>query len=84
MNGGLKMKKAIAMLLTIALCLCSFAGCGKTENTQTAPAPTAAAATAAAGAVPAGDMTLNMLSHPYVKPTTKKFITFFEAFRAAI
>ena len=22
--------------------------------------------------------------HPYVKPTTKKFITFFEAFRAAI
>ena len=24
------------------------------------------------------------LRHPYVKPTTKKFITFFEAFRAAI
>lgn len=63
------MKKAIAMLLTIALCLCSFAGCGKTENTQTAPAPTAAAATAAAGAVPAGDMTLNMLSHTYAALT---------------
>lgn len=59
------MKKAIAMLLTIALCLCSFAGCGKTENTQTAPAPTAAAATAAA----AGDMTLNMLSHTYAALT---------------
>ena len=69
MNGGLKMKKAIAMLLTIALCLCSFVGCGKTENTQTAPAPTAAAATAAAGAVPAGDMTLNMLSHTYAALT---------------
>lgn len=69
MNGGLKMKKAIAMLLTIALCLCSFAGCGKTENTQTAPAPTAAAATAAAGVVPAGDMTLNMLSHTYAALT---------------
>ena len=25
-----------------------------------------------------------VLKHPYVKPTTKKFITFFEAFRAAI
>ena len=24
------------------------------------------------------------IRHPYVKPTTKKFITFFEAFRAAI
>lgn len=23
------------------------------------------------------------LKHPYVKPTTKKFITFFEVFRAA-
>ena len=23
------------------------------------------------------------LRHPYVKPTTKKFITFFEVFRAA-
>ena len=29
-----------------------------------------------------GDM--QNLGHPYVKPTTKKFITFFEAFRAAI
>ena len=27
---------------------------------------------------------LHDLRHPYVKPTTKKFITFFEAFRAAI
>ena len=27
---------------------------------------------------------LHELRHPYVKPTTKKFITFFEAFRAAI
>ena len=26
----------------------------------------------------------HVLRHPYVKPTTKKFITFFEAFRAAI
>ena len=26
----------------------------------------------------------HLLRHPYVKPTTKKFITFFEAFRAAI
>ena len=30
------------------------------------------------------DLTLHDLRHPYVKPTTKKFITFFEAFRAAI
>ena len=29
-------------------------------------------------------LTLHGLRHPYVKPTTKKFITFFEAFRAAI
>ena len=28
--------------------------------------------------------TCHTLRHPYVKPTTKKFITFFEAFRAAI
>ena len=27
---------------------------------------------------------IHALRHPYVKPTTKKFITFFEAFRAAI
>ena len=26
---------------------------------------------------------LHDLRHPYVKPTTKKFITFFEVFRAA-
>ena len=26
---------------------------------------------------------VHVLSHPYVKPTTKKFITFFEVFRAA-
>lgn len=26
---------------------------------------------------------LHYLEHPYVKPTTKKFITFFEVFRAA-
>ena len=25
----------------------------------------------------------HILRHPYVKPTTKKFITFFEVFRAA-
>ena len=30
------------------------------------------------------DYHLHTLRHPYVKPTTKKFITFFEAFRAAI
>ena len=29
-------------------------------------------------------ITIHGLRHPYVKPTTKKFITFFEAFRAAI
>ena len=29
-------------------------------------------------------ITVHGLRHPYVKPTTKKFITFFEAFRAAI
>ena len=29
-------------------------------------------------------ITPHMFRHPYVKPTTKKFITFFEAFRAAI
>ena len=29
------------------------------------------------------DITLHDLRHPYVKPTTKKFITFFEVFRAA-
>ena len=29
-------------------------------------------------------VTVHGLRHPYVKPTTKKFITFFEAFRAAI
>ena len=29
-------------------------------------------------------MRFHDLRHPYVKPTTKKFITFFEAFRAAI
>ena len=27
---------------------------------------------------------MHTFEHPYVKPTTKKFITFFEAFRAAI
>ena len=26
---------------------------------------------------------VHALRHPYVKPTTKKFITFFEVFRAA-
>ena len=63
------MKKAIAMLLTVALCLCCFAGCGKTENTQTAaPAPTAAAA-GSDSAAPAGDVTLNMLSHTYAALT---------------
>ena len=30
------------------------------------------------------EITAHKLRHPYVKPTTKKFITFFEAFRAAI
>lgn len=30
------------------------------------------------------EITIHGLRHPYVKPTTKKFITFFEAFRAAI
>ncbi|MCQ5201260.1 tyrosine-type recombinase/integrase [Mordavella massiliensis] len=30
------------------------------------------------------EITVHGLRHPYVKPTTKKFITFFEAFRAAI
>ena len=30
------------------------------------------------------NITVHGLRHPYVKPTTKKFITFFEAFRAAI
>ena len=30
------------------------------------------------------DFKFHTLRHPYVKPTTKKFITFFEAFRAAI
>lgn len=30
------------------------------------------------------EITPHVLRHPYVKPTTKKFITFFEAFRAAI
>ena len=30
------------------------------------------------------DIRVHDLRHPYVKPTTKKFITFFEAFRAAI
>ena len=30
------------------------------------------------------DIHPHMFRHPYVKPTTKKFITFFEAFRAAI
>ena len=30
------------------------------------------------------DLRFHDLRHPYVKPTTKKFITFFEAFRAAI
>ena len=30
------------------------------------------------------DVVFHSLRHPYVKPTTKKFITFFEAFRAAI
>ena len=29
-------------------------------------------------------ISIHGLRHPYVKPTTKKFITFFEAFRAAI
>ena len=29
-------------------------------------------------------ITPHIFRHPYVKPTTKKFITFFEAFRAAI
>ena len=32
----------------------------------------------------ASDVRFHDLRHPYVKPTTKKFITFFEAFRAAI
>ena len=63
------MKKAIAMLLTVALCLCCFAGCGKTENNQTAaPAPTAAAA-GTDSAAPAGNVTLNMLSHTYAALT---------------
>ena len=31
----------------------------------------------------ASDLLLHNLNHPYVKPTTKKFITFFEVFRAA-
>lgn len=63
------MKKAIAMLLTVALCLCCFAGCGKTENNQTAaPAPTAAPA-GTDGAAPAGNVTLNMLSHTYAALT---------------
>lgn len=63
------MKKAIAMLLSAALCLCCFAGCGKTENTQTAaPAPTAAPA-GTDSAAPAGDVTLNMLSHTYAALT---------------
>ena len=30
------------------------------------------------------EISIHGLRHPYVKPTTKKFITFFEAFRAAI
>lgn len=30
------------------------------------------------------NLNVHSLRHPYVKPTTKKFITFFEAFRAAI
>lgn len=29
------------------------------------------------------DVVFHSLRHPYVKPTTKKFITFFEVFRAA-
>ncbi len=29
------------------------------------------------------DLSVHSLRHPYVKPTTKKFITFFEVFRAA-
>ena len=29
------------------------------------------------------DWDFHSLRHPYVKPTTKKFITFFEVFRAA-
>lgn len=29
------------------------------------------------------DLNVHSLRHPYVKPTTKKFITFFEVFRAA-
>ena len=29
------------------------------------------------------DIRFHDLRHPYVKPTTKKFITFFEVFRAA-
>ena len=29
------------------------------------------------------DIHPHMFRHPYVKPTTKKFITFFEVFRAA-
>jgi len=28
-------------------------------------------------------LNIHSLRHPYVKPTTKKFITFFEVFRAA-
>lgn len=64
------MKKAIAMLLTLALCLCTFAGCGNTENTQTA-APTTAAATGATAetAAPGANVTLNMLSHTYAALT---------------
>ena len=29
------------------------------------------------------NLNVHSLRHPYVKPTTKKFITFFEVFRAA-
>lgn len=29
------------------------------------------------------DVVFHSLRHPYVKPKTKKFITFFEVFRAA-
>ena len=36
------------------------------------------------GSKAAGVKRIHDLRHPYVKPTTKKFITFFEAFRAAI
>lgn len=64
------MKKVLALILTLALCMCVFAGC-KTENTPDTPdTPNTTGAPAQTdGKTPAGDVTLNMLSHTYAALT---------------